>query len=404
MIITSNVTKPEIEEQMIQNNNLRVVVVPSDPISDYERAGYDWLERYYNPQGFFQEVFALSPREQGERYAYGMTIMGVPKSNFTKTLRKIRPSVVRAYGGYWPSDLVCRHRIYDTPVIVSVHNTTNIHRSVRYADIVICMSGAVREGVLKIGTGPDRIRILPNRIDLRVFKPIRDKNAFAAVAKDYPQGKHILHVGRKTEQKNLDTVIKALTYLPSDYLCVFVGLGEPSSYKDMASQMGVGDRCFWVDSVRNSELPIWYSWCDCMCTPSRWEGFGIVFIEAAACGSGIVTSDIAPMNEYLRHDHSAFLVVDYENPQAIASAIEKVCENRPYRRVISEGAIKAARPFDLIHVDAAEVEIYKEAITLPPMSLKRKLEIEGWKLRDTLAAIYDSIRDKRKKAGRQPVS
>ncbi len=377
------------------NTKPRLVVIPSDPISAYERKGTSsWLESYYNPQGFFQEVFALSPREQSERYAYGMTIMGVSESSFTKTLRKIRPSVVRAYGGgYWPSDLACRHRIYDTPVIVSVHDTTNIYRSVRYADIVICMSGAVRDGVLKTGTDPDRIRILPNRIDLRVFKPIRDENAFAAVAKDYPQGKHILHVGRKTEQKNLDTVIKALTYLPSDYSCVFIGLGNASPYKDMAGQMGVGDRCFWVDSVRNSELPIWYSWCDCMCTPSRWEGFGIVFIEAAACGAAIVTSDIAPMNEYLVHDNSACLVKDYENPVALANAIRKVCEDIPYHRAISAGAVKAAQPFDRKRVDAAEVGIYLDTINSGArvLSLVEKADLFIWQAGYRVAALSKCI-------------
>src|SRR2546422_4783059 len=89
----------------------RLVVVPSDPIEAYERAGYDWLERYYNPQGMFQQVFALSPLEKGERQAYGMTIIGVKEQDFSDMLRKIRPDVVRAYGGYWPADLVCRRRL-----------------------------------------------------------------------------------------------------------------------------------------------------------------------------------------------------------------------------------------------------------------------------------------------------
>ena len=69
--------------------------------------------------------------------------------------------------------------------------------------------------------------------------------------------------------------------------------------------MAMSKRCFWIESVKNSELPVWYSWCDCFCVPSRWEGFGLVFIEAAACGSAIVTSDIAPMTEYFTNDKSA---------------------------------------------------------------------------------------------------
>src|SRR6185369_596576 len=110
----------------------RLVVVPSDPIIAYEQKGCsDWLEQYYNPQGMFNEVFALSPYERGERQAYGMTIIGVAERDFSAMLRRLQPEVVRGYGGYWASDLVCSHRIADIPVVVSVHDTNPeyLHKS-----------------------------------------------------------------------------------------------------------------------------------------------------------------------------------------------------------------------------------------------------------------------------------
>lgn len=182
----------------------RLVVVPSDPIAAYERAGYDSsLEAYYNPQKMFRDVFAISPLEKGERKAYGMTILGVPEREFSRIMRKIRPDVVRAYGSFWPADLACRHRIPGVPVVVSVHDTNRslLHRSVRYADLVICMSKAVEKQVLAMGVGQPRVRILPNRIDTNVFYPIKDQTSLQAVARRFPAGKHILHVGRKSHQK-----------------------------------------------------------------------------------------------------------------------------------------------------------------------------------------------------------
>jgi len=355
----------------------RLVVIPSDPIAAYERAGYDWLERYFNPLGMFGEVYALSPQEQGERQAHGMTILGVPERAFRRTLRDIRPQVVRAYGGYWPADLACYSRLPGVPVVVSVHSTNPslLHRSVRYADRVICLSKAVEKQVLAIGANPTRIRILPNRVETRVFHPRTDQAALQSVSRRFPEGRHILHVGRKTEQKNLDTLIRALALLPPDYLVVFIGRGDCAPYVALAKAVNVAERCFWVDSVPNSELPYWYSWCDCMCLPSRWEGFGIVLIEAAACGAAIVTSDIAPMNEYLTHDVSACLVKDYEDPQALAEAIRRVCEDAEYHRTITAGAIKAAQPFDRRLVDTAEVAIYREvmALDLPALSFAEKV-------------------------------
>jgi glycosyltransferase involved in cell wall biosynthesis len=362
----------------------RLVVVPTDPIEAYERIGLDWLERYYNPQGMFQEVFVLSPREKGERRAYGMTIIGVAKREFTDMLHRLRPDVVRAYGGHWPADLVCYHRLPDVPVVVSVHDSRPalIHKSVCFADLVICTSKIVAQRVIARGVNPDRVRVLPNRVDTEIFHPIQDRAALESVAKRFPPGKHILHVGRKSAEKNLDTLIRALSMLPSEYSCIFVGQGDCSPYLSLAESLGVSDRCFWIDAIKNSELPLWYSWCDCFCVPSRSEGFGIVFIEAAACGAAIVTSDIAPMNEYLTHDVSACLVKEYENPWALAEAIRKVCEDTEYRRTICAGAVKAAQPFDRRIVDAAEVAIYREAMKLGALSLSRRLEITTWQAQE----------------------
>jgi glycosyltransferase involved in cell wall biosynthesis len=295
-----------------------------------------------------------------------MIVVPCPWRRFTAALRLIRPSVVRVYGGYWPSDLACRRRIPGVPVVVSVHDTNPalLRPSVREVDIVICMSQAVAGQVQAIGTSSEKIRILPNRVDRDIFCPIPDRQLLRRLFRQFPPGKHILHVGRKTEQKNLDTLVRALGMLPDEYSAIFVGRGDTSPYVSLAADMGVAHRCFWIQAIRNSRLPLWYSWCDCMCTPSRHEGFGIVFIEAAACGAAIVTSDVAPMNEYLPADQSACLVRKYEDAEELAQAIRRVCEDTEHRRLISEGAIEAARPFDRRIVDAAEVAIYREALGL----------------------------------------
>lgn len=381
---------------MAMSNSIpsRLVVVPSDPIAAYERAGFnDWLERYYNPQGMFREVFALSPLEKGQRQAYDMTIIGVTERDFTSILRKLRPDVVRGYGGYWPSDLVCRHRLADIPVVVSVHDTSprNIHKSVRYADLVICMSNIVARMVVERGTNPRRVRILPNRVDTDVFHPITNTPLLQSLSERFVRGKHILHVGRKSEQKNLDTLIRTLPLLPEEYHCIFVGQGDALPFKKLAQTLSVEQRCFWIESIKNSELPLWFSWCNCMCTPSLWEGFGIVFIEAAACGAPIVTSDIAPMNEYLTHNVSASLVKEYQNPNALAAAIQRVCEDDDYRKSISEGAVKAAQPFDRHVVDAQEVAIYHEAMKLGTLPLSRKASIAAWQAENRLFGPFRTI-------------
>jgi glycosyltransferase involved in cell wall biosynthesis len=364
----------------------RLVIVPADSLASYERAGYDWLPEYFNPQGLFREVFIVSPFERGRRQAYGATVVGATWASFGRIVAGLRPQVMRAYAGFWPADITAFHRPPDVPLVVSVHDTNPkmLHDSVRFADRVICISGAVEELVLSRGVARDRIRRLPNRVNTKRFRPVTDRAALDALERRFPPGKRLLHIGRKVEQKNLDNVISALQKLPPEYSCIFVGQGDAQPFQRQAEQMGVADRCFWVDAVQNAELPVWYSWCDCMFTPSRWEGFGIVFIEAAACGAPIVTSNIAPMTEYLTHGVSAHLVTEYEDPGALAAAARAVCEDPSYRNTLSVGAVAAAQPFDRDTVDAIEVGIYREALALPPRPLAT--EIDWWLWRARIAA------------------
>lgn len=341
----------------------KAVIVPSDPIAAYEEHGYgSWLERYYNPAKVFKEVFIVSLMEQGTRQAYGATIIGVDKTQFKSTVESISPNIIRAYGGFWPSDLVIPNRIKNIPIIVSLHDTDIdlIHDSVKYADTVICMTKAVKQQALKRGVNAAKIRIIPNRVDPSIFHKITDTSQLNAVAKLFPPGKHILHIGRKSPEKNIETLIRAMVLLPADYYSIFVGMGDPSPYIALAKSVGVENKCFWIDMIMNDQLPIWYSWCDCMCTPSLWEGFGIVFIEALACGAAIVTSNIAPLNEYMQHNINSCLVDNYQNPNSIAQAILKVCTDHEYRNKICAAAPNAAQPFYVNTIDALEAKLYLE--------------------------------------------
>ena len=372
----------------------RLVVVPSEAISVSEEAGYDNLARYYNPAGMFSEVFVVSPLERGERQAHGLTILGTTEREFAGVVRRLNPVAVRAYGGFWASDLACRRRVPGIPVIVSVHdpNPTMVHASIRYADLVICMSRIVAERVRARGVASWRIRIMPNRIDPEIMRPITDESRIQAVARQFPPGKHILHVGRKSHEKNIDTVVRALALLPDDYSAIFVGQGDETAYRTLSRELGVDRRCFWIKSVWNSELPVWYTWCDCLCVPSRWEGFGMVFIEAAACGTPIVTSDIPPMNAYLSHNISANLVKDYEDPRALANALRSACGDDAYRRFLGKNAIRSVRSFSRETVDAQEVAIYKELLAMPSLSPFRRLAISSWKARLAVSETIAQLR------------
>lgn len=346
----------------------KLVFFPSDPIEDYINKGrtYDFLDEYYNPGGYFDEVYCLSPwGTEKEKKIGNITYICEKPSEFKKVIKKIKPDVIRGYGGYCCADWISISKVKDIPTLVSVHDTNPelIHESLKYADMLICMSEAVKNAVLKkVAVDPTKIVVMPNRIDVDLFAKKEDKSYFARLDQMFGNGKHILHIGRKAKQKNLDTVIRALQYLPQNVVCIFVGQGDVSEYRDLAQRSNVLERCFFVDRVPNNELPLWYSWCDCMCTPSRWEGFGYVFIEAAACEAAVITSNIRPMSEYLTNGLDSILIDEYENPEKLAEAIKITLSNTDKVKEMKRAAREVGLKFAKEDVDRQEVEIYKKVI------------------------------------------
>lgn len=323
-------------------------------------------------------MFCLSPWGKNERIGRTEYIKAEPY-RFRSVIKKIKPDVVRAYDGFKCADWACVNRVKNIPVMVSVHDTNPelIRDSLQYADAVVCMSNAVKEAVnRKVPIEKDRIFVMPNRINTDLFSKKCDKEYFDKLDKVYGNGKHILHVGRKAEQKNLDTLIRALAYLPKEYSALFVGKGDVEPYSQLAKECHVEERCFFIDSIKAENLPYYYSWCDCMCTPSRWEGFGFVFIEAAACEAAIVTSDIKPMCEYLTNQKTAFLVKDYENPEEIAKYILKACSNEDTIIAMKKQARNVGLNFEKSKVDKQEVELYQELMARG----SRNLKCSDWKI------------------------
>lgn len=349
----------------------KLVFFPSEPIVSYIEKGrtYEFLDEYYNPGGYFDEVYCLSPWGEKKEEIIGNThYIKASPVYFPKIIKKIKPDAIRGYGGYCCADWISISKVKNIPTVVSVHDTNPdlIFDSLKYADAIICMSSIVKKAIFeKVKINTDQVWVMPNRIDINLFSPVADETFFEQLNQRFGRGKHILHIGRKTEQKNIDTVIKALKYLSEDITCIFVGRGDVEKYEALARSEGVLGRCFFIECIPNQELPLWYSWCDCFCTPSRWEGFGYVFIEAAACETAVVTSNIAPMNEYLTNGKDAILVDDYEDSEKIAEAILKAISDTESTRAMKKNARRVSLKFEKSLVDNQEIDIYKKVMSGP---------------------------------------
>src|SRR5215203_2733570 len=134
----------------------RLAIIANDPIDLYLSSGYgaNWLRDYFNPAGFFDEVYSLAPYEHGNGAMVGVIAMPTPVEELPRRLRDLQIDVVRAYGGAHPCAIACSARAKNIPVVVSVHDALpeQLDRSIEAADVVWCVSETVRRLLSKTFT------------------------------------------------------------------------------------------------------------------------------------------------------------------------------------------------------------------------------------------------------------
>jgi phosphatidylinositol alpha-1,6-mannosyltransferase len=194
------------------------------------------------------------------------------------------------------------------PVVVYAHGeelTTwgsgGKYRAMRFtlthADAVIANSDHTRATLIQMGVPPERITLIHPGVDTDVFRPGLPCEDLRQSVGVVPGRKLILSVGRLSRRKGFDMVIRSLPLLLQQGLDVryaLIGIGEDHDYlSGLARELGVEDHVKLLGHVSPDDLPRWYNACDVFVMPNREingdnEGFGMVFLEAAACGRPVI--------------------------------------------------------------------------------------------------------------------
>ncbi|HXN90705.1 MAG TPA: glycosyltransferase [Candidatus Sulfotelmatobacter sp.] len=189
---------------------------------------------------------------------------------------------------------------------------------------------------LLYGADAEHVFVVPPGVDLSMFQPIDRTEARRKIG--YRTGRLLLFVGRLERLKGVDVAIRALSLLRDrshDDVRLLI-LGEDSRRSDeesekerlkaIAAAEGVQDRVDFLGSVAHHELPFFYSAADVCVMPSYSESFGLVGLEAQACGTPVVGSDVTGLRSVVRDEVSGYLVAGH-NPAAYAEKIGRLLEN-----------------------------------------------------------------------------
>ncbi len=228
------------------------------------------------------------------------------------------------------------------PVVVSTEHNTVAEAPWRQrlsvamhplSDAVVGVSSAAAERLVTAGVPRDKIEIIHNGVDLSALSPRAPQPRAVRV---------VLGVGRLTRQKGFDVLATAVAGMPGVSLQL-LGEGEES----MALQRAGARLLGWRADVRPA-----LSRADVVVVPSRWEGFGLVAVEAMAAGVPVIATAIEGLDEVVG---DAALRVPPDDPAAIATALRRLdADPALYRRLSAAGPRRAARFSVDVMVDAYE--------------------------------------------------
>lgn len=199
----------------------------------------------------------------------------------------------------------------------------------RAADGLLSVGEALKADMVEIGMPGDKIEVHYTGLDAARFHPM-DR---AAARTEWGLGGDapvLLTVGAVIPRKGQSLVIEAMRNLPPDTLYLMAGAGDDARrLAGLAAAQGMSGRVRLLGAVPNARLPSLYAAADLMVLPSASEGLANAWVEALACGTPLVLSDIPPAHEVI--DGADAGQIAAAEPKALAAAIRTVLANPPDR-------------------------------------------------------------------------
>jgi glycosyltransferase involved in cell wall biosynthesis len=270
------------------------------------------------------------------RGCYGRCFLWSVRAAFRRALVEFKPDLVFAPWAYpdgWAA-VELGHKA-GLPVVIKLHgsdmNGLAVHPqrlrgtrdALRRADAVVSVSHDLAARTLDLGVEPQRVRVVYDGVDSRVFHPGSTTEARARLGLD-AAGPIVLFVGNLLPVKGLDVLVEACVRLKANgtrFTCLLIGQGpQRRSLERQIARDGLGDCVRLLGSVAHDRLGDWYRAADIFVLPSRSEGVPVVLLEAAACGATFVASRVGGIPEIAHLAPS--LLVPPDDPAALAKALD----------------------------------------------------------------------------------
>jgi D-inositol-3-phosphate glycosyltransferase len=225
------------------------------------------------------------------------------------------------------------------------------------------------------GADPERIQVLPLGVDLELFRPIPQEEARRYVGLGDQEERLLLFVGRLDPVKGLNVLFDALCQLlrsltPGDSRGVSLAViggdsveaaealrNEAICLDEVKERYGLKEMVAFLGSQSQETLPYYYSAADVCVMPSLYESFGLVALEAMACGTPVVASRVGGLPHVVADGISGYLVPE-NDPAGLAEKLKLLLTDPDLRARLGAQAHELAQGFSWARVAAAHEEVY----------------------------------------------
>jgi D-inositol-3-phosphate glycosyltransferase len=312
-------------------------------------------------------------------------------------LARLRPDVDALHANYWLSG-VAGHRLkhaLDLPLVSTFHTLARVkaetgdpepqRRVVAEAEVIACSDGITAscqaeadDLVAHYAADPARVELVPPGVDHAFFSPGDRRGARAALTLDVDRPV-LLFVGRIQPLKGLDVAVGALHEVlgrrPDAVLLVVGGPSgsegdaEVERVRALVDELGVGDAVRFVEPQPHHVLSTYYRAADVVVVPSRSESFGLVALEAAACGIPVVAAAVGGLRSIVEDGRTGFLV-EGRDPGDHAAAVETLLADPALAAVMGHAAAERARTFTWSTTAARLRRLYADLTVRAPLDCR----------------------------------
>ena len=224
----------------------------------------------------------------------------------------------------------------------------------------IGVSQALMDRLAVLGADRSKLHVLRNGVDLERFVPetrsaARERLGLAV------DGRYLLMVANLVELKGHHIAIEALAQLPGVTLLIAGAGPEQPTLKALADRLGVAERVHWAGVVPQDELKWWYSAADALALCSSREGWPNVLLEAMACGTPVLTTNVSGTPDMV-NTPAAGALLERRDAQALVQAWEQLHAQAPTRAATRDHA----ETFSWASTTQGQLQLFREMLHAQP--------------------------------------